>query len=422
LNEPRRIEALTSPKPSGQEGERVSAFITVVSAKNGEPLKDIEVKWDYPDRTIAPTRTNAEGIAEVEFRLSGVRKGLLEATVTGGYAGWEVKNLEFEVIWTSITPISTPTSDTWNIHFRPSWNDRKFYWNEFSLGLVVGTKCTLMLEYRFNPFIGDPDGFLALEYVKGAEGQGLVFDPPLGQMCEMAEGTTSLSWTVATEQADSGPFELQFKFPDGSTLPNSPVQPGEVINLAQELEIKFDNLPVLFAEDSHAYPCHGAQHTFTLRPKPNSPLLNKPVKLIWGGTSAVELGVRVTPSMESEQLLTPEGATWTFDCRDTTINGDFSLTLMLVEFGVESSPLKMSLGHNLVRAEHWHTEHEQWPEWTPYYVSHIRATSVYLNSVTPGVTVSINGSPYSGTTNAQGEYRHREAGLKIINRYDGSIV
>ena len=422
LNEPRRIEALTSPKQTGQEGERVSAFITVVSARSGEPLKDIEVKWDYPDRTIAPTQTNAEGIAEVEFRLSGARKGLLEATVTGGYAGWEVKNLEFEVIWTSLTPTSTPTSDTWNVHFRPSWNDEKFYWNEFSLGLVAGTKCTLMLEYRFNPFIGDPDGFLALEYVKGAEGQGLIFDPPLGQMCEMAEGTTSLSWSVTTEQAGSGPFELQFKFPDESTLPNSPVQPGEVINLAQELEVKFDEFPVLFAEDSHAYPCHGAKHTFTVRPTPSSQLLNKKVKLVWGGVPAENFGMVVTPSLQNEQLLTLEGVTWELDCSNTTSNGDFSLQLMLEEPARLSPPLAMSLGHNLVSAVRW-TTGPVGGEGGEIYLDHIRATSVILNKPAPGVRVTSSTNNFSELTDSKGEViEHSPAGLRIINHYDGSSV
>lgn len=114
LKEPREIESLSSPKPSGREGEWVSADITVVSARTGEPLQDIEVKWDYPDRVIAPTRTNADGVARVEFRLSTARKGLLEATVSGGYAGWEVQHLVFELIITST--LSATPSPTWPLH------------------------------------------------------------------------------------------------------------------------------------------------------------------------------------------------------------------------------------------------------------------------------------------------------------------
>ena len=98
LKEPREIQSLSSPKPSGHLGELVSAVVNVVSARTGEPLQDVEVMWEYPDRIIAPTRTDAEGNARVSFRLSGIREGVLQASVTGGYGGWDMKSMVFTLV------------------------------------------------------------------------------------------------------------------------------------------------------------------------------------------------------------------------------------------------------------------------------------------------------------------------------------
>ncbi|MFJ7314057.1 Ig-like domain-containing protein [Pseudomonas sp. NPDC098747] len=102
LNEPREIHSFTSPKPSGHLGERVYAVVNVVSALTGEPLQDVEVEWEYPDRILAPTRTDAHGDARVEFRLPGIRRAWLLASVKGGFAGWVVKSLEFQLVPTDV--------------------------------------------------------------------------------------------------------------------------------------------------------------------------------------------------------------------------------------------------------------------------------------------------------------------------------
>ena len=101
LHEPRKIHSLTSPNPSGQVGQKVSATVNVVSAVTGEPLQDIEVEWEYPDRVLAPTMTDVAGDASVEFRLPGISQGTLQATVRGGYVGWEVRSMEFRVVPTN---------------------------------------------------------------------------------------------------------------------------------------------------------------------------------------------------------------------------------------------------------------------------------------------------------------------------------
>ncbi|WP_445181173.1 hypothetical protein [Pseudomonas sp. McL0111] len=98
LQKPRKIQALSSPKPNGHLGELVSAVVTVVSAITGEPLQEVEVVWDYPNVELLATSTDSEGNARVSFRLPGVSRGLLEAVVRGGYGGWDIRHLEFTLI------------------------------------------------------------------------------------------------------------------------------------------------------------------------------------------------------------------------------------------------------------------------------------------------------------------------------------
>jgi hypothetical protein len=97
LNEPREIQTLSSPDPAGFPGDEVSADAIVVSAITGEPLWDVEVMWDFPGVTIAPTRTNKEGKTSVMFRLSANMPSVLGASVRGGKAGWDTALLMFTV-------------------------------------------------------------------------------------------------------------------------------------------------------------------------------------------------------------------------------------------------------------------------------------------------------------------------------------
>jgi len=98
LLEPREIASLTSPNTSGPVGTRVSAEILVVSARNGQPLQNVEVKWAFLDLVLPPSTTDGVGKAKVEFRLPNMNRALLEATVVGGLAGWAEKYLEYRVV------------------------------------------------------------------------------------------------------------------------------------------------------------------------------------------------------------------------------------------------------------------------------------------------------------------------------------
>ncbi|MBV4456996.1 hypothetical protein KVG96_03410 [Pseudomonas sp. COR58] len=419
IDQPREIESLSSPKPSGHLGELVSAVVHVVSALTGEPLPNVEVQWDYPDRTIAPTSTDAQGNARVQFRLSGNRRGLLEAVVTGGLAGWEVKQMVFELV---------PNANTWLQEFRPYVDGRATDWEDLKLNLLAGGECELTLDYRYSWLIGDKDAQIALQYKQGSEREDLTFDPPLGKLVMMAQGTTSLSWIISTEGASTGSCELEFVMPLLTELPHSPPVSVEVVNVAQDVDITFDAFTISLESGATAYPCHGANHTFTVKPKVGSQLRNRKVKWVWGGEPAENLGIVVAPPMNVERELTSGGLSWSLDCRNTARNGDFSLRLEIVDFENASAQIEVSLGHNLVTAERWLVEHEPHPgEPFPIRFHYIRATSSFLNVPVQGVRVDLNrgGSRYV-YTDSKGEVSVREDmsfdGLWITNRYDGTNV
>lgn len=319
---------------------------------------------------------------------------------------------------------SVPNDMTWLQEFRPYVNGQPVRWPDVEVASVIGEVCTLTLDYEYSWLIGDPHARILLEYKPGEETQGLVFDPPLGQLVAMEAGTTSLSWSISTDEAQGGTFVLQFGMPLIEEMPKSPPIPGRVVDVAQELNVKFDEFALTFGEGA-AYPCHGASHTFTVWPEPSSSLLNKQVKLVWDGESAVSLGVVVTPALERAQLLTPEGASWELNCLNTTRDGSFSLRMEVVESGVTTGSLAMSLGHNLVRAERWTTG--PFPSFDPlldYYLKHIRAISRFTNEPAAGVRTLLNGAPYN-RTNAQGEVSATQLegdsmSLSIVNRYDAS--
>ncbi|MGU9804609.1 UNVERIFIED_CONTAM: hypothetical protein HPS20_08980 [Pseudomonas sp. CM11] len=294
------------------------------------------------------------------------------------------------------------------------------------LNLVPGEVCTLTLDYEYSWLIGDPDAQVLLEYKPGEEAQGLVFDPPLGQLVAMEAGSTALSWSISTQETQIDPFVLQFDMPLMSGMPKSPPLPGQISQ--PEFENTFDEIPVTFG--GSAYPCHGARHTFTVRPHSSSQFLNKNVKLVWSGEPAADLGVVITPPLHTSQLLGPEGVTWQLNFLNTTQDADFSLHMEAVESGETTEVLAMSLGNNLVKVERWTTRLNMDSSTTsppPDRIKSIRARSRYSNKVAAGIEVLVNGGPSGIRTDERGEASIDEFGddnfhLSIRNRYDGSTV
>ncbi|CAN7696219.1 Ig-like domain-containing protein [Pseudomonas brassicacearum] len=283
LHEPREIQSLISDKPNGHLGELVSAVVTVVSAMTGEPLEDVEVRWEYPQITIAATRTNVDGQAEVQFRLPGVRKGVLYAIVTGGYAGWEMAALSFELL---------PNDMTWLQDFRPYVDGRPVEWSEVKLNVFAGQVCTLKLDYGGSWLIGEPDAQICLQFKPGEEVQGLVFDPPLGQLVAMEQGGTSLSWTIFTDQAQNRPFVLEFDIPLITEMPPSPPLSGitrDEDSWLEEFTFYLNSQEFDLAHRRLSLK-DGTNNTWELRAKEDSALINATSVALWmSGGDALQL-------------------------------------------------------------------------------------------------------------------------------------
>ncbi|UFP99039.1 hypothetical protein [Pseudomonas fitomaticsae] len=92
MSEPCRIEELVVDVPSGNPGQKVSAYVFVVSALSGKALSGIEVGWRQGKQTLPSTFTDAQGKATIEFWMVPGETRLI-ASVRSGLAGSNVKSL-----------------------------------------------------------------------------------------------------------------------------------------------------------------------------------------------------------------------------------------------------------------------------------------------------------------------------------------
>ncbi|MGE1175986.1 hypothetical protein [Pseudomonas sp. BW7P1] len=319
---------------------------------------------------------------------------------------------------------SSVTSQTWLQNFRPYVNGVKVRWPDLSLHLVAGQCIDLTLEFEYSYLIGDPESPLKLCCEQDAESLGLVCDPPFGQLVEMAEGLIELTWHICASGTSGGSFNLHFEMPLYQGMPPSPSIPGKLITIDQDLNVCFDNFPVEFGK-SAAFPCFGAVHTITVLPAVNSALLGKEVRLKWIGPSPSQLNVMLTPSIGTSQTLTAEGCSWTLNCKQSKEKGEWALHVLVLDPALESVPLPMSLGHNLVTVERWSSE-TSGSGWPPLPHHQIIATSTFLKVPAEGVEVRVsapNGTSY-GYTDKDGKFSATGEGvfLGVRNKYNNSWV
>ncbi len=193
----------------------------------------------------------------------------------------------------------------------------------------------------------------------------------------------------------------------------------------QDVGLYFDTFVQVFGGNP-AYPCIGAMHTLSVRPKARSLLLGKDVTLELSD-EATDLGVTVSPAPDIPQPLGLDGVSWSLDCVNSSKSGRFAARLKVREWDFRSLELPMSLGHNKVRiTETFGPAQTRSPafDWT----YGIRATSTFTGQAAAGVpmTVSISGQlPAQRTTDQTGwiyvYYSEGEsASLTIRNLYDGS--
>ncbi|MCR8935101.1 MULTISPECIES: hypothetical protein [unclassified Pseudomonas] len=111
LSEPRALQTLESIDPPGRPYQVIGVQAVVLSAITGQPLPEVWVEWQFESVSIAPSKTNSQGIATLEFELPFIRQGLLEAIVKGGIAGWEWKSLLINVDAPVFKSLNVPGGD-----------------------------------------------------------------------------------------------------------------------------------------------------------------------------------------------------------------------------------------------------------------------------------------------------------------------
>jgi hypothetical protein len=402
-------------QPVVASGENVLLRVRVVSAESGAGVEGAEVVWHVDGAAVlATTTTGFDGWAHYRYTPSESGEYIVIADLTEQNDGVVVAEL-FEV---TVLP-----HNAWEREFVLSLNGVPVDLATADIVLQPGQSYEWMLEVRDDsPLIGLTS--VALENVVGAEAQGLTFDPPLGTPLPI--GTDPLRWSMTVDTDTSAYAGLRLTSPK---LPDRPL-PVQVRSrdLAHGVNVLFDRFVMAYGGET-AYPCHGTTHTVTLRPTPDSYLLGMDVKLTWSGQSATDLGVVVIPPIEEAKRLTQEGVSWTLDCTGSNKNGDFSLQLSILDSQEHSLPLPMSLGHNLVTAEHWVDKIEVFPGNPPQYVIGVRATSSFLKVPAPGVQVTVRrgNNTFYENTHSNGELTNRDESphaveMRIVNRYDGSIV
>ncbi|MBA1379161.1 hypothetical protein [Pseudomonas brassicacearum] len=361
--------------------------ITIISSVNRRPVAGVAVNWHSADLGTVATVTNYYGVARIRFVPTTPGAAQLTATVGSGDTARSITRT-FSV--NEPREIKSLTSEKTYGHF----------------GEEVSALATVVSAIDSKP-------------LQGVEVQwdypGITLDATKTDADGVARVTFSLTgiWRGGLEAVvKGGSAGWEVKHLEFGLLP------------APDMDVVFDGMPVVFG--GAAYPCHGATHTIRVSPTLSSRLSGMHIRLIWDGDAAEEIGAEIRPPLEEAQLLTDEGVTWELDFSGTSRNVEFSLSMEVVETGEVSERLVMSLGHNLVTAERWATEHQGWPEWETYFVRYIRATSVYLNQPAPYVIVRINGAPIVNT-NANGVYSTSEQGygpkyLSIVNWYNMTIV
>lgn len=319
---------------------------------------------------------------------------------------------------------SMPDSNTWLQEFTPYVGGKRVRWADIVLTLVEGETCTLMLDYEYSWLIGLLESVVSLEFKPGSETQGLVFDPPLGQPLEMAEGTTSISWTISTTGAPGSTFVLQFSMPEFKEMPKSPPVPGKIVTIENQVKVSFDELAVVLGKSS-LYPCLGARHVVAFLPTADSELRGKDVTLKIITPSGAAPDVVFRPGAGTPQRMRLGGVSWELDYTQSKKNEEFSLQLVVAAWTKESLPLSVSSGHNLVTVERWFSNSNV-SGWPPLPQVGIRASSEYLKVPVAGVEVSISSSSGTshGYTDKDGKYvaSGEGIGLSVFNKYDGSWV
>jgi len=125
-------------------------------------------------------------------------------------------------------------TSTWRANFRPHLDGVRCRWDDLRLNLIAGKCYQLTLEFDGSYLIDDPESAIAIYCVPDSNLSGIEFAPEEGKLIEMVRDPnpfSSLTWTISTERAHHGPFQIYFKMPGYDGMPDSPKISGRVENL-----------------------------------------------------------------------------------------------------------------------------------------------------------------------------------------------
>ncbi|UVL39269.1 hypothetical protein LOY55_24015 [Pseudomonas sp. B21-040] len=101
-------------------------------------------------------------------------------------------------------------------------------------------------------------------------------------------------------------------------------------------------------EEKTGYPNRGTAYPVNLKLAADSPLLGTELSLRWSGDSHEQLGVSVSPALETPVPVTGIDLAWTLTSADR-LDGRFDLSLVCSKLQMSSPEKRMSLARNLVR-------------------------------------------------------------------------
>jgi len=394
-------------------GQNVELRVRVLVGDTGEPAEGVQVQWrlEGGPEDLATTTTDRQGWAVYKYTPDAAGKVAVLADITRDNAG---------IVMTQRYEVTALVQDDWTQEAGVYLDGERVERNERRIVLLRGQ--SYELELRVKPGSRLIGSWVALNDLWGAEDRGLAFVPELGKR-RMIDEAQSVHWSISAESVQSGLFGLSLVSPGLTDWQFSGyVESGD---LAEQLEVEFDTFAQVFGGDT-AYPCLGATHTLTLRPKPGSFLTRSDVIL---ELSLETEGLDVTLSPNTPQTLVPEGVIWTLNCTDSKQGGELSLWLKVPGRDFYSMPLSMSLGHNKVKVTET-SGPQQAPSPADFWNYGIRATSVFTGQPAAGVPVSVlvTGAEPAQRATAHNGWIHvtysdgQSASLIIRNRYDGSIA
>ncbi|MDN3223481.1 hypothetical protein, partial [Pseudomonas nunensis] len=322
-------------QPVVSNEESVWLRVRAVSADTGLGVGGLEVRWYLDEQDVlATTLTEADGWTRYRYRPATVGEHTVWADMSAENAGVAV-----------VQPfmLTAVENDVWAREFDLLIDGERLDLTQ-DIVICYGQERVITLEVKpDSPLIGATT--VSLKTLPGTESSDFMARPPLGTPVPVDHG--NMNWWIEPDTEFSGFYGLKLSSPK---LPDRQL-PVRVISrdLANEVDVLFDGVAMTEAfGKGRAYPCHGATHSITIKPKPGSRLLNSQGALLWGGEPAQALGISLSPAPAEYRTLGPDGFTWTLDCSNSLKDGVFSLRLMSDGLNFVSSDFTLSLGHNSV--------------------------------------------------------------------------